>query len=122
MTVRIDADRCKGHARCMLLNPDLFGMDDEGHGLVTKEPAPGELADVRAAIANCPERAITYDLARARRPETSNKSQDAISSPAAGPAVQAATYRSFDSVPRHCVRALLARAMPPMQVRRELDR
>lgn len=52
----------------MLVNPDLFGMDDEGHGLVTREPAPGELADVRAAIANCPERAITYDLARARVP------------------------------------------------------
>jgi ferredoxin len=68
MTVRIDADRCKGHARCMLVNPDLFGMDDEGHGLVTREPAPGELADVRAAIANCPERAITYGLARAGVP------------------------------------------------------
>lgn len=45
----------------MLVNPELFGMDDEGHGLVAREAAPAELDDVRTAVANCPERAITCD-------------------------------------------------------------
>ena len=34
MRVRIDPERCQGHARCYDLAPGLFGDDDEGYGQV----------------------------------------------------------------------------------------
>jgi ferredoxin len=59
--VRVDGDRCQGHNRCYALAPELFDVDDLGYahelddGLVT-----ADLEDkARAAVANCPEFAIT---------------------------------------------------------------
>jgi ferredoxin len=60
MRVRVDPDRCQGHARCYALAPDLFDVDDygqsspRGHGAV----APDREAAARLAVANCPEFAI----------------------------------------------------------------
>jgi len=60
MNLSIDADRCQGHARCWELCPEVFSLDDIGHGVVTiAGPVPADLEEAAArAAANCPERAI----------------------------------------------------------------
>ncbi|MCU1366182.1 MAG: ferredoxin [Ilumatobacteraceae bacterium] len=60
MKVVIDAGRCNGHGRCYSLAPALFDADDSGRGVVVgDEVAADQLDAARAAIANCPELAIT---------------------------------------------------------------
>jgi ferredoxin len=60
MKVRIDAEKCQGHNRCIAIAPEIFQCDDLGYGVVTPEgsltPEQEELA--RRAVANCPESAI----------------------------------------------------------------
>lgn len=59
MRVEIDADVCQGHARCWEICPQVFELDDEGHGSVAEPDVPPALEHlVRQAVANCPERAI----------------------------------------------------------------
>jgi ferredoxin len=59
MKVTVDPERCQGHARCWEICPEVFSLDDEGHGLVSVAEVPAELeGNVRKAVANCPERAI----------------------------------------------------------------
>ncbi len=49
MKIRVDPDKCQGHARCYGLAPELFDVDE----------VPAELEDnARLAIAYCPEYAI----------------------------------------------------------------
>jgi ferredoxin len=60
MKVTVDAELCQGHARCWELCPEVFSLDDEGHGTVPADVVPAELeAQVTRAAGNCPERAIT---------------------------------------------------------------
>lgn len=62
MRVTIDADRCQGHARCWEICPEVFGLDEEGHGTVLAPEVPADLeAQAREAVSNCPERAIGAD-------------------------------------------------------------
>lgn len=63
MRLRIDEDACTGHGRCYSLAPDLFGADDYGHGVVeVVGEVPEALSEqARLAVANCPERAITFE-------------------------------------------------------------
>jgi ferredoxin len=60
MRLRVDPERCQGHARCFALAPDLFDVDDFGQSSVrgdgTVPPDREEVA--RLAVANCPEFAI----------------------------------------------------------------
>jgi ferredoxin len=60
-TLRIDQDRCQGHAICYLLAPDLFEVDDEGRGSVIRETMKSDDDQAQAAVAidRCPERAIS---------------------------------------------------------------
>jgi ferredoxin len=60
-TLRIDSDRCQGHAICYLLAPDLFEVDDEGRGSVTRAAIASDDDQAQAAVAvdRCPERAIS---------------------------------------------------------------
>jgi len=59
MRVRVDADRCQGHARCWSLCPEVFSLDDEGHSYVTDPGVPSASEErAREAARNCPERAI----------------------------------------------------------------
>jgi ferredoxin len=53
-------DRCSGHGRCYSLQPDLFGVDDQGFPVILdQEVSPSmERAAVEASEA-CPERAIS---------------------------------------------------------------
>jgi len=60
MRIRVNADKCTGHARCYGLAPDLFDMDDYGLSSVVRVgTVPAEFEDkARLAIVNCPEYAI----------------------------------------------------------------
>jgi len=58
--IRVDPDRCQGHARCFALAPELFSVDDYGQSSVIGcGTVPAGLEEkARLAIANCPESAI----------------------------------------------------------------
>ena len=60
MKVRIDTDKCQGHARCFSLVPEFFSVDDWGTSSVPGDgTVPAELVSrVKLAVANCPEYAI----------------------------------------------------------------
>jgi ferredoxin len=60
MRVRVDADRCVGHAMCRLACPEVFELSDEdGHAYVLDENVPPEHNEaVRQAVRGCPEQAI----------------------------------------------------------------
>lgn len=61
MRVVIDADACTGHGRCYSVAASVFASDDDGFGTVAVDGPldDGQLAEARAAVANCPERAVT---------------------------------------------------------------
>jgi len=58
--IRVDSEKCQGHARCYGLVPELFDIDDYGQSSVIGDgTVPTDLEDkARLAIANCPEYAI----------------------------------------------------------------
>jgi ferredoxin len=58
--IRVDPDKCQGHARCYALVPELFSVDDYGLSTVVGDgTVPAELEEkAQLAIANCPEFAI----------------------------------------------------------------
>ncbi len=60
LRVRVDRERCQGHARCFALAPELFELDQWGNGRergggIVPEPLE---AKARLAQANCPELAV----------------------------------------------------------------
>ena len=66
MKIQLDNAKCQGHGRCYALAPDLFESDDEGYAVLKVE---GEVAadredDAILAADNCPEYAITVELAK----------------------------------------------------------
>jgi ferredoxin len=62
MKVSVDLERCCGHGRCYALCPEIFEEDDDGHAVLTRVDVPVALESrVRAAVNNCPERAIELD-------------------------------------------------------------
>jgi ferredoxin len=59
-TLLIDPDRCQGHATCFLLAPDLFEVDNEGRGSVTRPSINNDdEAQALVAVDRCPEGAIS---------------------------------------------------------------
>ncbi len=60
MKIRVDPEKCQGHARCFSLVPELFEVDDYGLSSVKGDgTVPSEFEDrARLAIDNCPEFAI----------------------------------------------------------------
>jgi ferredoxin len=60
LKVRVDRERCQGHARCNALAPELFALDDLGNAReVGDGTVPPPLEDKAwLAQANCPEMAI----------------------------------------------------------------
>jgi ferredoxin len=62
MRVTVDAERCQGHALCVMFGPDIFSLDEFGQARVAGPLVPPGLEDaVRAAAGRCPERAIRID-------------------------------------------------------------
>ena len=60
LKVRVDPDKCQGHARCKSLAPELFELDEFGNAHeVGDGTVPKGLEDkAYLAKANCPEFAI----------------------------------------------------------------
>ena len=59
MKIRVDSEKCQGHARCYGLAPEIFDVDDYGQASVILDEIPPELEEkARLAVANCPEYAI----------------------------------------------------------------
>lgn len=59
MRVAVDADRCRGHGICSSLCPEVFTLTDDGYSVAQVAEVPPEREEaVRAAINQCPERAI----------------------------------------------------------------
>ena len=63
MKVLVDAQRCRGHARCLTLAPEVFDFLDLEDRAVVDEDAVNRIdaAQLLAAEQECPERAITVD-------------------------------------------------------------
>lgn len=62
MRIRLDVEACVGHGRCYALAPEVFGADEMGHCEVLLTEPPGELQPAaRAAVATCPEDALTIE-------------------------------------------------------------
>jgi ferredoxin len=60
MRVTVDSDRCRGHGVCWALCPQVFDLTDDGYSVVLVDDVPAEHEDaVRAAVLQCPERAIS---------------------------------------------------------------
>jgi ferredoxin len=58
--VTVDDDRCRGHAVCCSVCPEVFTLTDDGYSVARDPQVPAEFEEaVRAASVNCPERAIT---------------------------------------------------------------
>ena len=60
LRIRVNPERCQGHARCFTLAPELFDLDPFGNGRELRDGVvPAELeTKARLAQANCPELAI----------------------------------------------------------------
>jgi ferredoxin len=59
MRLRVDHERCTGHARCNTVSEDLFPIDDLGYSAVDEiEVSTGSEAIARDGIDVCPEGAI----------------------------------------------------------------
>jgi ferredoxin len=62
MRVRVDTNRCQGHARCWDVAPEVYDLDDLGYCRIEVEEVPAELEEAaRKGAAVCPERAITVE-------------------------------------------------------------
>ena len=60
MKVRVDATVCAGFGACLGLCPEVFELHDDGYAIVRVSEVPPELEDaVRAAVSQCPSRAIS---------------------------------------------------------------
>jgi len=59
--VHVDPEKCQGHNRCYAIAPELFDVDDLGFATEANDGVvPQQLEDqARAAVANCPEFAIS---------------------------------------------------------------
>jgi len=58
--VFVEENACQGHARCNLICPDVFDLDESGFAVVISQHVPPRFeAAVLDAVANCPERAIS---------------------------------------------------------------
>ena len=57
-------DACITAAQCVLIDPELFGFDDDGVTRVLVDEVPGDkLPSASDAVANCPIGAIHLDPA-----------------------------------------------------------
>ncbi len=60
MKVTVDDDRCRGHAVCCSLCPEVFVLTDDGYAVVQTAEVPTEFEEaVGSAALRCPEHAIT---------------------------------------------------------------
>ena len=60
LKIRVDQDKCQGHARCKSLAPELFDLDEFGNAHEVGDGSVPEALEDKAWLAqsNCPEIAI----------------------------------------------------------------
>ena len=60
LRIRVDQDKCQGHARCKSLAPELFDLDEFGNAHEVGDGSVPEGLEDKAWLAqtNCPEIAI----------------------------------------------------------------
>ena len=62
MRVRVDVDKCTGHARCAAYAPDVFVLDELGYNVTPFTDVPPEHEDAaRMGVLGCPEQALTIE-------------------------------------------------------------
>jgi ferredoxin len=63
MRVRVNPDRCQGHAMCALVCPEIFQLnDDDGHATAVSGSVPKNFEDkILQAQSSCPEQAIEVE-------------------------------------------------------------
>lgn len=62
MKIRVDNDKCVGHAQCYAVDPDLFPIDDAGYSnLEPRHVSPEDQAVIREGVEACPERALILE-------------------------------------------------------------
>ncbi|QRY42727.1 ferredoxin [Mycolicibacterium boenickei] len=62
MKIRLDAERCVGHAQCYSVDPDMFPVDDAGYCILEAHVvSPGDEEIARAGVQACPEQALVLD-------------------------------------------------------------
>ncbi|OBB17675.1 ferredoxin [Mycolicibacterium setense] len=62
MAVKIDSNRCQGHALCAMAAPDIFDIADDGVAEVLVQPTDDQSREAaEAAALSCPEQAISVD-------------------------------------------------------------
>jgi ferredoxin len=62
MKVRLEQEKCVGHAQCYAVDPDLFPIDDSGYSILEDHVvAPGDEEATRIGVAACPELALTLE-------------------------------------------------------------
>jgi ferredoxin len=60
MKVRVDEGVCAGFGVCLGLCPEVFELHEDGYAIVRVSVVPQELEEaVRAAVSQCPSRAIS---------------------------------------------------------------
>jgi ferredoxin len=62
MKVRLERDKCAGHAQCYAVDPDIFPIDDDGYCIMAEHTvAPDDEKATREGVAACPELALVID-------------------------------------------------------------
>jgi ferredoxin len=58
--VTLETSKCRGHARCNAVAPEVYTLDDDGYCNISELTVPEGLEQAaRNGAANCPERALT---------------------------------------------------------------
>ena len=62
MKIRLQREKCAGHAQCHAVDPGLFPIDDDGYSTVTtRRVASDEVALARDGVSACPELALAIE-------------------------------------------------------------
>jgi ferredoxin len=62
MRIRLQHEKCAGHAQCHAVDPELFPIDDDGYSTVTtRRVSPDEADLARDGVSACPELALAID-------------------------------------------------------------
>ncbi len=60
MKIKVDHERCQGHAMCYSKAPRVFVIDDDGYNRMLPFTVPKELEEeARKGVGACPELAIS---------------------------------------------------------------
>lgn len=62
MKIRLQREKCAGHAQCHAVDADLFPIDDDGYSTLTTRLVPSDEADLaREGVGACPELALAIE-------------------------------------------------------------